>query len=159
VLQFHEIEASSRAKLVDWILSVLRAFGVSSHPTFFVAISMMDRYFIGKYHQGITLGQETLYLIGLTAIFLSSKFEDSNPIKSFPLRDKAGHRRFSHKELTETEQDFLTTLEFRLHQSQSIFNDAATLFTAVQEDCSEDVKQIARTMKDGGEYLVFLCYL
>lgn len=48
ILEFHQIEECNRARIIDWIISVLRAFKVSSHQTLFLAVSILDRYLIAK---------------------------------------------------------------------------------------------------------------
>lgn len=94
MLEFHEIEEFNRGRIIDWIISVLRAFKVSSHQTFFLTISILDRYLIAKFKQGIIIGTDNLYLLGLTAILISSKFEDVETIRIKTLAERAGHGRF-----------------------------------------------------------------
>lgn len=115
ILEFHQIEECNRMRIIDWMLSVFRAFKISVHQTFFLAISILDRYLVAKYEQKVSLGNETLYIIGMTAIFLSSKYEDVIPIHMRPLLEKAGHGRFSQLDLLNCERDILLALNFRLH--------------------------------------------
>jgi Cyclin, N-terminal domain len=75
-MDFHNIESFNRARLLDWMLSVFHAFKCSSHQTFFLAVQIIDRYFVAKMREGEALGEECLYLTGITAILMSSKFED-----------------------------------------------------------------------------------
>jgi Cyclin, N-terminal domain len=56
VLKFHKICDENRTRLVDWILQVLKAFKLSTHATFFLAVSLIDRYLIEKRRQDISLG-------------------------------------------------------------------------------------------------------
>ena len=106
-LKFHKICEENRTRLVDWILQVLRAFKLSTHVTFFLAISIIDRYLIEKQKQNVSLGTQALYLLGMAAILLSSKYEDIIPIPADNLVNKAGHNKFSLAELVSLERDVL----------------------------------------------------
>jgi Cyclin, N-terminal domain/Cyclin, C-terminal domain len=44
LLHGHEVTGVYRAKMVDWIVEVMTAFKCAEQ-TFFLAISLMDRYF------------------------------------------------------------------------------------------------------------------
>lgn len=59
---------------------------------------------------GVALGNGSLYLIGLAAIFLSSKYEDIQPIPLLPLLSKAGHGKYFEDDLLSIERDILSTL-------------------------------------------------
>lgn len=74
---------------------MLHVLGVHNPTTFFTAVSLVDRYLIAKWEAGVSLGPESLYLIGMTSIFISSKIEDVVAIKASTLLEKAGHGKFS----------------------------------------------------------------
>jgi hypothetical protein len=80
---------------------------LSTHVTFFLAISIIDRYLIEKQKQNVSLGTQALYLLGMAAILLSSKYEDIIPIPADNLVKKAGHNKFSLAELVSLERDVL----------------------------------------------------
>ena len=77
------------------MVQVFRALRLSTPTTFFSAVTVLDRYFISKYEQGHSIGPENLYLLGMTSVLLSSKFEDVDPIRMKTLLEKAGHNRFT----------------------------------------------------------------
>jgi hypothetical protein len=77
------------------MVQVFRALRVSNHTTFFTAVTVIDRYFLAKYSQGVSLGPETLYLIGMTSVLISSKLEDVEAIRMRTLIEKAGHNKFT----------------------------------------------------------------
>jgi hypothetical protein len=72
MLDRHHIKPEHRAKIVDWIIKTLRKHNLSSSQTFFIAISILDRYLMIK--QGLT--KHDLHLLALGAIFVASKYED-----------------------------------------------------------------------------------
>ena len=63
------------------MVQVYRALKVSSSSTFFTGVTIIDRYFTAKQKMKVKLGPESLYIIGLTAILISSKIEDVEAIR------------------------------------------------------------------------------
>lgn len=59
---------------------MFRVLKVSSDQTFFLAIAIMDKFFEAKQKEGVCLRKGELHVIGLAAIFISSKYEDVIPI-------------------------------------------------------------------------------
>jgi len=62
--------------MVDWMTDVLCQFR-SEEKTMFRAVQLMDRYF--KYCPN-SLGMQELHVIGVTAMYMSSKAGDSTPL-------------------------------------------------------------------------------
>ena len=62
--------------MIDWMILVLRVMNVSTPKTLFLAISLMDRYFYAKQQEGVILCGDQLHLIGITSMFIASKYED-----------------------------------------------------------------------------------
>jgi hypothetical protein len=73
------VDGNNRARMIDWMLQVFRVMK-SCDETFFLSVSIMDRYFKANKKAGLKVKKEKLYLLGLASIFLSSKFEDVEPI-------------------------------------------------------------------------------
>lgn len=94
-MEYHLISEANRARIIDWMIQVFRALKASSEVTFFTAVSIIDRYFIAKWDSNFILGPDSLYLIGITAVLISSKFEDVFPIRLQTLVEKAGHGKFT----------------------------------------------------------------
>ncbi len=94
-MDFHQISEENGSRIIDWMVQVFRALRVSSHATFFTSVTVLDRYFLAKWSQKVSLGPETLYLIGMTSVLISSKLEDIEAIRMKTLLEKAGHNRFS----------------------------------------------------------------
>ena len=63
--------------MVDWMVEVLTNFRCDEQ-TFFLSISLMDRYFkwCAKAKK-----LDDLHLIGVTSMFIASKYEDIYPLK------------------------------------------------------------------------------
>lgn len=78
-LHGHEITGAYRAKMVDWMVEVMTAFKCAEQ-TFFLAISIMDRYFAKLASKGESIKLADLHTIGITCMFMASKYEDIYPL-------------------------------------------------------------------------------
>jgi Cyclin, N-terminal domain len=67
--------------MVDWMIQVLRVLKDPNAFTFFRAVAIMDNYFLAKQKQGKVVKKGQLHIIGLVSMFMSSKFEEIDPIK------------------------------------------------------------------------------
>lgn len=78
-----------RARMVDWMVEVLTNFKCDDQ-TFFIAVSLMDRFF-----QNTLVRKEVsdLHIIGVTSMFLASKFEDIVPLRMSQVYEKIAHRK------------------------------------------------------------------
>jgi hypothetical protein len=54
----------------------------------------MDRYFLAKQEETISIVKNDLHLLGLVSIYISSKFEDVIPIFMDNILRDAGHSKF-----------------------------------------------------------------
>lgn len=81
--------------MIDWMVQVFRVMNRSSDETYFLAISIMDRYFLTKQQEGIQLLFQDLYLIGTVSIFIASKFEDVVAISMDELLSDVAHNKFN----------------------------------------------------------------
>jgi cyclin B/cyclin A len=132
IMDFHKVSAFNRALLIDWVLQVFIAFEQANSPSGLItAVNLMDQYMVSKYKQRQSLGVDRLFLIGMCAVLLTSKFEEIKPIKSQILLEKAGHNKFSHEELINMECDMLLAVGFRIHSSIIVVNEAMSIFIAV----------------------------
>jgi len=78
--------------MIDWMVEVMTNFRCDDQ-TFFVAVSVMDRYF-GNYPDALEVS--ALHVTGVAAMFLASKYEDIYPLKMRDVYEKIGHKRLSH---------------------------------------------------------------
>lgn len=109
-LRSHEITASLRAKMVDWMVEVMTSFKCKDQ-TFFMAVSLMDRYLDKKVQRKLI---SELHVIGVTAMFLGSKYEDILPLRMSTVVDKIAHRKLSMEVIRKYEDDILVTLDYYL---------------------------------------------
>lgn len=90
-LSEHKITPVLRSRMIDWMVEVMTNFRCDDQ-TFFVAVSLMDRYFKNTKEP---LEVSALHLTGVSAMFLASKYEDIYPLKMRDVYEKIGHKRLS----------------------------------------------------------------
>jgi hypothetical protein len=88
-LKRHKITPALRARMIDWMIEVLTNFK-SDDQTFFLACSLLDRYFMNKEK---TCEVTDLHIIGVTTMFIASKYEDYYPIKMKIVFEKIAHQK------------------------------------------------------------------
>lgn len=102
-----DINTSMRAILVDWLVDVHVKFKLCSE-TLFLTVNIIDRYL-----QKEQVNKDSLQLVGVTAAFISSKYEEIYPpeLKDFVyITDFA----YTKAQLLSTEQKILSALGFNL---------------------------------------------
>ena len=73
--------------MIDWMFEVIYAFKMSEQ-TFFLSVQYMDR-FISQAKRILKL--EELHLIGITCMFIASKYEDITPLYLKTMVKKVSH--------------------------------------------------------------------
>ena len=96
--------------MVDWMIEVLTNFRCD-HMTFFHAVSLMDRFFK---HSDRALNINDLHLIGVTTMFVGSKFEDIYPLKMKTVQEKIAHSKLEIEDIKTQELELLRVLNYRL---------------------------------------------
>jgi hypothetical protein len=112
----HDIEDRIRTKMVDWMVEVLTAYK-SDPQTLFLSVALMDMY-IKKCPT--VLETSDIHLIGITCMYIMSKFEDIVPIRILSVYQKISHRSFSEyknilifrAQVREQERQILFTLNW-----------------------------------------------
>jgi hypothetical protein len=87
----HRINAEIRSKMVDWMIEVLSVYK-SETETFFLAVHIMDTFIANCNY---ILKSEEVHLIGVTSMFIATKFEDIIPIRISSFINKISHGVFS----------------------------------------------------------------
>lgn len=107
----HKITAALRARMVDWMIEVLTNFRCDDQ-TFFIAVSLMDRYF-----KNAVLRKEVsdLHIVGVTSMFIASKFEDIYPLKMKTVYEKIAHKKLDISRIKELELDILSSISYKIH--------------------------------------------
>ena len=104
-----------RARMIDWMLEVFNFFRPASDDyTLFKAIILMDLFF--KYNQrqrtGRRLQDSDVHLVGLTCIFIATKYEDNRHILIDSLIKNACKNKFEPRNVIETEIEILAAIGF-----------------------------------------------
>ena len=73
--------------MIDWMVEVLTIFKCEDQ-TFFLSVALMDRYLKQVSH---SIQVADLHIIGVTSMFIASKFEDIHPLKMKIVYEKIGH--------------------------------------------------------------------
>eukprot|EP00347_Sterkiella_histriomuscorum_P020311 403338295 len=113
-LKGHLIKSNHRARMIDWMIQVFRVFGSTEDQTFFLAVSILDRFFLAKQQQGQCMSKEDLHIYGLTSVFIASKLDETYPVCMSQVLEEAGHNKFSHEEVLRSEIEMFQTLQFKL---------------------------------------------
>ncbi len=108
-LEIHKISERMRTRMIDWMIEVLTNYKCDDN-SFFLACSTMDRYF--KTMEDSCLQPAELHLIGVTSMFMASKFEDIYPLRLKIVHEKIAHKKLSMKEIKEKEIQICEKLKF-----------------------------------------------
>lgn len=108
-LKGHKISERQRAKMVDWVLRVIKVFH-HSHQTAFLSVYILDLYL--KRETAIFSGRD-LYLLGVVSVFIASKISETRNIQIDDLLQHVAKSRFSKKEILKTEKKMLLTIGFK----------------------------------------------
>lgn len=96
--------------MVDWMIEVLTNFKCEDQ-TFFLAVSLLDRYLK---HKQQTQEIADLHLMGVTAMFIASKYEDIHPLKMKMVFEKIAHKKLPIERIKSTELEILKTIRYRI---------------------------------------------
>ena len=102
-----DINEKMRKILLDWLIDVHAKFKLSTE-TLFLTINIIDRYLSKK-----SIHRKYLQLLGVTSMFIASKYEDIYPpeIKDFIfMTDNA----YTKEELIKMENDILDKIQFNM---------------------------------------------
>jgi len=140
-LKNHDITPPLRAKMVDWMVEVLTNFKCNDR-TYFLSIGIMDRYLKAK---TIRKPISELHLIGVTSMFLASKYEDILPLRMDTMYEKIAHKKILPQSIRSCEQDMLAVLEWFL-QAPTVYEFVVRyckLLTATWEETRDLVSKMA----------------
>jgi len=109
-LMKHKITPALRARMIDWMIEVLTNFKCDDQ-TFFLAVSLLDRFFKNKTD---TREISDLHIIGVTTMFIASKYEDIYPLKMKMVFEKIAHRKLSIDDIKGLELDILKSINYKI---------------------------------------------
>jgi hypothetical protein len=107
----HEITPILRARMIDWMIEVLTNFRCDDQ-TFFIACSLQDRYF--KFCEGQKEIKD-LHVVGVTSMFIASKFEDIYPLKMKTVYEKIAHKKLDIERIKSLELDIMKAIHYKIH--------------------------------------------
>ncbi|CDW84539.1 n-terminal domain containing protein [Stylonychia lemnae] len=156
-LSLHSIKDDHRGRMIDWMIQVFRVLKVNNAQTFFLAASLMDRYFESQQQLGRVLDKGDLHLIGLVTILISSKYEDIYPIRMQQILKDAGHNKFQQSEILDQERDLLQSLQFKV-QSNNIYEESSLILKRLIFDSKKSPLNKA-DHENLMNYLLFVCQI
>lgn len=110
-LNYSKINPLTRAQMLDWMIEVLtnlsRRF---SEATFFKSVQLMDMFFKTSGH---FLTDNQVHLVGITCMYIGSKYEDIEPLRIQELIRDAAYNKFNCQQLREKEIEVLTAVKFQ----------------------------------------------
>lgn len=112
----HKVTPNLRARMIDWMIEVLTNFKCDDQ-TFFLSVSLLDRYF--KLKQEVREISD-LHIIGVTCMFIASKYEDIYPLKMKMVYEKIAHKKLAIDKIKSLEMDILKTIKYRIPAPSSL---------------------------------------
>ena len=109
-LMRHKITPALRARMIDWMIEVLTNFKCDDQ-TFFLAVSLIDRYFKNKTEMREI---SDLHIIGVTCMFIASKYEDIYPLKMKMVYEKIAHSKLAIEDIKSLELDILQSINYQI---------------------------------------------
>lgn len=124
LLQNHKITSNIRTKMIDWMIEVFSVFECMDE-TFFLSVNIMD-LFLQKTKK--IFHNEDIHLIGITCMFISSKFQEIYPLSLKNFIHKVGHDKFSEKDIKIMEYQILSDIGLEVLVSTSVYDFLKTYF-------------------------------
>ena len=143
LLKNHKIASIVRTKMVDWMVEVLSIFNCTDE-TFFLSVNIMDIFFLKTKK---VLYNEDIHLIGITSMFISSKFQEIYPLSLKNCINRIGHDLFSEDEVKKMECQILEEIGLEILVSTSVYDFLKTYFydfyynnnQLIKNNCDMDV--------------------
>ncbi len=150
-----EINEAHRARMIDWLIQVYRAFGIESSKTLFLSIFIIDKYIRSKGLMGDELNKFDLHEIGLVSVLLSFKYEYDNLVSLNTLLREAGHGKFSKQQINIREVEVLKLIGFDI-SVPIISDEALTLILSASKNISKEDRFLLSTYIDAISIIVTL---
>lgn len=109
-LQTHSIDPSLRGRMVNWMVEVCSKFEFSS-KVYFLSVKLMDKYLQLTF---FPISPEKVHLIGVTCMFIASKFEDVSHLSLKLFINRIARDKFTPEDVTSQELEIIKTLNFDL---------------------------------------------
>ena len=135
----HKINPNIHLKMIDWMIEVLSVYH-ASHETFFLSVYIMDRFIEKSRTQ---LKTDNIHLIGVTSMFIASKFIEIYPLSMEHIIKNIGHNQFHETVVKAQEIKMLSVISFESLISCSIYDFLKTFFFDFYYNNKESIKAIA----------------
>ena len=112
-LNNHKITERMRTRMVDWMIEVLSNYHCDE-STYFESINLMDRYFKQCEIKKQVLLPAELHLIGVTSMFIASKYQDIYPLRLKIVQDKIAHNKLTCQEIKNKEDEMMRYLNYNI---------------------------------------------
>jgi hypothetical protein len=148
-LSRHKITERMRCRMVDWMIEVLTNYKCEDN-TFFIAVNIMDKYFKCLEKTRILQPAE-LHLIGVTSMFIASKYQDIYPLRLKTVHEKIAHKKLSTQEIKTKEEDITKTLNYiigKASQWEFISNFIEDIFYNVNNNFYITDKTLSETLPE-----------
>lgn len=123
-LQSHNITSSVRTKMIDWMIEVCSIINYIDE-TFFLSVNILD-IFLQKTKK--VYDNSDIHLIGMTSIFIASKFQEIYPQSLKTFSHRVGHDMFSLDQIKKMESQMLTEMGMETLVSTSVYDFLKTYF-------------------------------
>ena len=112
-LSYHKITERMRTRMIDWMIEVLSNYHCDE-STYFESVNLMDRYFKICEEKKKILQPAELHLIGVTCMFLASKYQDIYPLRLKIMHEKIAHKKLSCDEIKKKEEEITKYLNYSI---------------------------------------------
>ena len=90
-LDGHDVTKEYRTKMTDWMVEVCTSFKCSRR-SYFLSTQMFDHCLHRLAKTGQSLVNKDVHAIGVTSMYLASKYEDIYPLHSKVVSEKIAHK-------------------------------------------------------------------
>ena len=111
ILKNHSFASELRTKMIDWIIEVFAVFNYSDQ-TFFLSVHILDTYLNKQSLKNICIKEEEIHILGMIAMYLASKFEETRCLRMDFLYKNIGYETFSKEEIISRETEVIKVIGF-----------------------------------------------
>jgi G2/mitotic-specific cyclin-B, other len=109
-LSHHKVTERMRCRMVDWMIEVLTNYKCDDYA-FFYAVGIMDKFF--KQNENVKVLQPgDLHLVGVTAMFMASKYQDIYPLRLKVVHEKIAHKKLAQEDIKKKEEEISRSLSY-----------------------------------------------
>lgn len=119
-----KLKLSNISKLFDWVHEVLYKYGCSNQTYFLTVNLVISVIIINK-----KIANKDLHLLGITAMFICTKYEEINTISLKNFSKNISYEKFTKAEIINYESEVLKLLDFKI---TNIVTEYETLLVASQ---------------------------